>query len=256
MNLGKLKLTKLKNWLTQRQKIVGLPGSLLSTELTKQDMDGESLEAPILSDLEPLDIVQSIKKLPLKDFIECCVNDNYELLIKGDKRALTPSDAIDLANRWATLILEFYDVSGDEKAIGFFKLTARRTAIMLRQKVISIAIETLKLYYVEAVAVELRNFYKYPFTAETMDIDLKKVSSREIPFQIELDKINAEIEAIQKEQGIDAQKKSSEDGFYQTLLTYEQVAKVPVMDKENMSTYMYALYVKNLNKQLEYLNKQ
>ena len=212
-----------------------------------------------------IEYYKGIKDLPLTIFIECCVNKNYGLLIKnlseieGKIQALDPNgvfvldseQTVYLGQLWVQIMSDFYDTSQDPDMKKFIKLTARLKMLEWRQLLVNTAVEMLGVIEMEGVVKALRMFHDYPFTKESMKNDLRRAKNMENNFKQEMKAIETELAAMSVKEG----KTASEADFYDVLLAYEEVKKVPIMNKDTITVFWYAMYKKNLIKAIEAQSK-
>lgn len=212
--------------------------------------------------INQMHFITSIKNLSLNNFIECCVNERYALIITSEHNQegiiLSPSQQTLLAKAWVNLLSQYYEVSGDKAMTDYIQKVGRLNYLKLRQIQISACVSAIRKIYGsikeinEVLCNELRNFYKnFNPTPETLESELIRVERTENNYKLEIINIESGLATKQKEVG----KKASETDFYSVLFDYEEITKVGISDKENMTTFMYAQYRRRLKDKVDQLNR-
>lgn len=249
------------NWLQQlikpkkKQQEKDMDTLPLSAEQTKQDICGDQSEMNPLPDLKPLNIVRSIKDLPLKDFIECCCNNRYELLVKGDLEAYSEAQLKEVYEVWVNLLSQYYEVSGDEELQEQFRITIEMKAIEYQKSVMAVLEQTMLDSYNEDLAAVLREHYpKYTFSKETLEKDFEQAKKLDVKTRMRYDQLKSTLDSLINDTGKKAAKISQEESFYNTLFDINAVEKGAYT--KDISTYEFALLRKRLIKHVEYLQSQ
>lgn len=244
----------------QKQKPEGKDTDTLlsSQEPTEQDICGEGQEMNQLNDLELLSIVQSIKELPFKDFIECCCNNAYQLIVKA---GFNPSNEQHLAlvySGWINLLSQYYEVCGDNELNEQFRIAIEMKVIDSKRDVLAV-LETLMLEtFNEPMADMLREIFpNIPFTKETVKEDFEKAKRLDVETRVRYDQLKSTLQSLVGDTGKKDKELSAaaqEESFYNTLFDINQMEK-GAYTKE-ISTYEFALLRKRLVKHIENLQSQ
>lgn len=253
------KLRQLKNEVGRRLNSLALQRSALSKQSTQiPDTDGLPTGTnPSKEEAESLSIVSSIKDLPLKDFIECCVNENYSVLIKSGE-IVTQIDAEKVYYGWLSLLSQYYEISGDSEQARQFSIIGRMKSMECRKQIIETCVEILKANRVESLIDTLKELYpELEFTDESYTSDLNTVINNEKVAIVDYNLLKEELEDIVKKQGIADEKinkVSLEERIYNELLDINKVENGSY--SEEISTYKFALLRKRLIAHIEQLKKQ
>jgi hypothetical protein len=212
---------------------------------------GDLTDTKILSASEPINIVQSIKDLPLKDFIYCSAENEYSRLGNA------PVEVLESA--WRRLLSEYYRVKGDGNATLYVEIVGEMESIKFRQVYIAFLSYNIRQLHTQSVAENLKELFpQFDFSKENYLQQLKLIENIEKRTKYRLAELTNQFDDLEKSKGNTdavASKDQIYEGFMQILLDINQIEKTTYTE-ENISTYKYAILCKRRDAYIENLQKQ
>lgn len=150
----------------------------------------------------------SCSDLPLYNFIKIVVHDDLNWLYSEDKSILTHS--IDLQPVWETIFAEYTTISNNTQSKHVFALTKEIALINNKLFIIQNTVNYLaKVYDVRLCDMLRRMGFRYKFTPETLEKDLKLTVSSAKSMVIRMQEAEADYNKLNN-----SDKKVTEDDFY------------------------------------------
>jgi len=200
-----------------------------------------------------LETIKKLIDLPLTKFVECCCGESKEALLTlplPEGYQFTQEDIIDVERAWALMLMQYYEVVGDENARRYIELTSELGGLNLLISLKDVMVGYLtNIGYNEDICNHLKPFLKrvVNFTPETLSECIKQVESDFIRHKLRIAKIDAELETLNK---TNEAKLPKEADMYEYVTKYNEHMKT-TYSIGNMSTMEYALICKGLREHIE-----
>jgi hypothetical protein len=195
---------------------------------------------------------QHITDLPLRNFIECSIGENYQALVIFG----SPSE-YDLLLAWSNIQQEYADAMGDNEHRLYITLFKEVTLLKVTLQTIHYLIEILQEVYYEPYTLELNkllhtNFKFDPSDKQKYHETLKRCYNRSKGIKIDLELKLVQFKAIEKKNQ-ETGKKPTKEYYQSILITLSDHAKFPVQD--SITVYEFCDRVRRLNKYCEQVDK-
>lgn len=206
---------------------------------------GDQSDTPTVSGSAYIPLVSSIRDLPLKHFIACQVDSNLSVLGNGTD--------LQLQAAWMRLLSEYYCVMENAQARRYIELVCGMEAIKFRAAYIDFLLATLSELYTQEIADILHKEHPaFTFSRETYIQEITYVQNIEKRHKGEYDNLKLEFDKLES---------SNSNGKETKRLDYiEQLLDINKHEHasytENMSTELFALCLKRLERHYRMLEEQ
>lgn len=228
----------------------------------KTDTHGDPSDTPTLKNTEPSNIapsdkpkfVTSIVRLPLTDFMECCVHGNFESIIIGVHVKPTKDE---IGEAWIKLLSQYYQARQDESNNDRNEIIYRMQELRLRASIMTMLLNSIGMIYSPMLIKTLKTFdpvfEDFAFTESTINEDLQLVRNMEINYEIEYRQLKEDLERLEGQTKDKEGKEVSigEQVFYDYVAAYNEAFKTG-LSVETMSTMTY---VNNCHRYDEYVKQ-
>lgn len=202
---------------------------------------------------EPLCTIQSIKQLPLKDFIQCSCYEEYEVLTT--KKDLTDDDRLLLHNAWRKLLSQYCIAIEDRQAAAYISVVTEMEAIKFRAAYVDFVLGSLAIGFDEKICEILREEYKQlKFTAESYENDMQLAVNIEKRGVHRFNELKRAFDEMEKSKSAEQTAEEKYKGF--TNLLFDVNKHEGAQYTRDMSTYDFAVAVRRLEDHYERLEAQ
>jgi len=233
-----------------------------SNVLAKTDILGDQLNTQMSKNMVQLNIVQLISKLPLTDFITCCVDKVYDVLILDGGSRDGQEEAVNQG--WVNLLGQYHDARKDEKTTQNIEIRSRIMHLRIRATIIGLLLDTVNMFYSKTLIDSIKKFdsefEQFEFSEETIEQDLIFISNIEINNKIEYESALVELQEFEEKIGIKdkdgnyiEKSKLTEQVFYDYVMAYNEVFKTS-HSVDRLNTLEYARMCYRYEKYIESVN--
>ena len=231
-------------------KLRGGKTTPLSDATAQTDTHGDQYSTPIAKSMElsntvPYNkphFVTTITRLPLLDFMECCVQGKYDSIILGIHSKPTEDE---ISEAWLKLLSQYYAARKDDSNSTRNEILCRMQELRLRASIITMLLNSLGMVYSPKLIKTLKDydeaFEQFAFTESTINDDLQLVKNMEINYEIEYRQLKDDLEAIERNTRDKSgnQVVTGEQVFYDYVAAYNEAFKTG-LSVDTMSTMTYA----------------
>ncbi|MCD6012880.1 MAG: hypothetical protein K0Q79_2742 [Flavipsychrobacter sp.] len=198
----------------------------------------------------PSKLIDKISNWMVKGMIDCCFYNDFSSIGTGSPEEIQAA--------FGNLISQYHDACKSEHMKQYVRLSASIKTIEFQWQTVNLIAEILKERFCESAAKYLRELYPlYPFTQETFEHDLGMVGKGEIANQIKYERLNTELEKLEKglkkDEHLNTQQKH--ENFINRLFEINKYEGVKY-DINTMSVLELAIAENRLSKYIEDLNDQ
>jgi hypothetical protein len=197
-------------------------------------------------------LYQHITELPLRNFIDCSVNDNYHALVISGH----PTEQ-ELLFAWSNIQQEYADAMGNHEHRLYITLFKEVTILKITLQTIHCLIEILQEVYYEPYAAELNKLLRTDFKFDHTDQNkynetLRRCFNRSKGLKIDLELKLIQYKAIEKKNQ-ETGKKPTREYYQSILITLSDYAKYQLQD--SITVYEFCDRLRRFNNYCEQVEK-
>ena len=243
-----MKFKNLRKSFPNKQKLQDMKNMQSSNATAKVDMLGD--QSDILTQKKRLNIASfhnNIARFPLLDFIDCCVNKQYNsIIITG---VLEDINSETIQEKWIILLSQYYKARGDESNNEKNQMIFRMQELRLRASIITMLLNSVGMIYSPTLIGILKDFdpafCEFQFLEDSIDEDLQLIKNMELANDLEYTQLKEELEA--QEPIANVKSVNPEEVFYDWVASYNEVFKTS-HSVAKLTTMEYANNCKRLDK--------
>lgn len=245
LKLGLLKKLLSKVWMHMSSFVQSTP---------TPDTCGDHSGTLTLTGSEPIVIVSSLKDLPLYDFVDCYVNNNYKVLaISGNP----DSEALEQA--WTRLISMHYIARNDSHVSKYVELMAGMEEIKYHARYMEFLIDSIEKIYMPVLADRLREQHpQFELSADTYRADIENILLIERRANFDYGELKQQFDSLDQGTG----SKATERQFIELLMDINQIEKssyslfAKLSHPGYIDTYTYSIAYERRERHIENLKTQ